>query len=134
MDSTFWLYFTVVQLVKNPPAMWETWVWSLGWEAPLEKGKSTHCSILAWKIPWTIQFVGSQRVWHDWVTFTFTFRKHDGLFSRDMLCIKKIKHILVFIEACYFRYNQSLDLLFTIYIICHYQRVRGGEDDEGEQI
>ena len=44
----------VVQLVKNPPAMWETWVWSLGWEDPLEKGKATHCSILAWRIPWTI--------------------------------------------------------------------------------
>ena len=38
----------VAQLVKNPPAMWETWVWSLGWEDPLEKGKATHSSILAW--------------------------------------------------------------------------------------
>ena len=35
----------VVQLVKNPPAMWETWVQSLGWEDPLEKGKATHSSI-----------------------------------------------------------------------------------------
>ena len=35
------------QMVKNPPAMWETWVWSLGWEDPLEKGKATHSSILA---------------------------------------------------------------------------------------
>ena len=41
----------VAQLVKNPPAMWETWVWSLGWEDPLEKGKATHSSILAWRIP-----------------------------------------------------------------------------------
>ena len=41
----------VTQLVKNPPAMWETWVRSLGWEDPLEKGKATHSSILAWKIP-----------------------------------------------------------------------------------
>ena len=40
----------VAQLVKNPPAMWETWVWSLGWEDPLEKGKATHSSILAWRI------------------------------------------------------------------------------------
>ena len=45
----------VVQLIKNPPAMWETWVQSLGWEDPLEKGKATHSSILAWRIPWTIQ-------------------------------------------------------------------------------
>ena len=37
----------VAQLVKNPPAMWETWVQSLGWEDPLEKGKATHYSILA---------------------------------------------------------------------------------------
>ena len=44
----------VAQLVKNPPAMWETWVWSLGWEDPLEKGKVTHSSILAWRIPWTV--------------------------------------------------------------------------------
>ena len=41
----------VAQLVKNPPAMWETWVQSLGWEDPLEKGKATHSSILAWRIP-----------------------------------------------------------------------------------
>ena len=45
------LGFPVAQLVKNPPAMWETWVRSLGWEDPLEKGKATHSSILAWRIP-----------------------------------------------------------------------------------
>ena len=44
----------VAQLVKNPPAMRETWVQSLGWEDPLEKGKATHFSILAWRIPWTV--------------------------------------------------------------------------------
>ena len=38
-------------MVKNPPAMWETWVRPLGWEDPLEKGMATHSSILAWKIP-----------------------------------------------------------------------------------
>ena len=43
----------VAQLVKNPPAMRETWVRSLGWEDPLEKGKATHSSVLAWRIPWT---------------------------------------------------------------------------------
>ena len=42
----------VAQLVKNPPAMQETWVWSLGWEDALEKGKTTHSSILAWRILW----------------------------------------------------------------------------------
>ena len=59
------------QLVKNPPAMRETWVWSLSWEDPLEKEKATHFSILAWRIPWTVQSMGSQRVRQDWVTFTW---------------------------------------------------------------
>ena len=44
----------VAQLVKNLPAMQQTWVQSLGWEDPLEKGKATHSSILAWRIPWTV--------------------------------------------------------------------------------
>ena len=62
----------VAQLVKNLPVMWETWVWSLGWEDPLEKGTATHSSILAWRIPWTLQSMGSQRVRHDWAIFTFS--------------------------------------------------------------
>ena len=44
----------VAQLVNNPPAMQEIWVHSLGWEDPLEEGKATHSSILAWTIPWTV--------------------------------------------------------------------------------
>ena len=44
----------MAQLVKSLPAMWETWVPSLGWEAPLEKRKATPSSILAWRIPWTV--------------------------------------------------------------------------------
>ncbi|MES9130246.1 hypothetical protein ABEQ10_11990, partial [Cutibacterium acnes] len=60
----------VAQRVKNPPAMQETWVQSLGWEDPLEKEMATHSSILAWRIPWTeepggLQSMGSQRVRHD---------------------------------------------------------------------
>ena len=43
----------VAQTVKNPPAMRETWVRSLGWEDPLKKGTATHSSILAWRSPWT---------------------------------------------------------------------------------
>ena len=54
--------FLVVQLVKNPPAMRETWVQSLSCEDTLEKGTVTHSSILAWRIPWTIQSMVSQRV------------------------------------------------------------------------
>ena len=60
----------MAQTVKNLPAMWETWVQSLAWEDPLEKGMATHFSILAWKIPWTeepggLQSMGKQRVGHD---------------------------------------------------------------------
>ena len=50
---------------KNPPTMQETWVRPLGCEDPLEKGKATHSSILEWRIPWTVQSMGSQRVGHD---------------------------------------------------------------------
>ena len=73
----------VVQMVKNPPATWETRVQSLGGEAPLEEGMATHSSILAWRIPWTeepirLQFMGSQRVGHDSVT------EHKGPGSREL--------------------------------------------------
>ena len=52
-------------MVKNPPAVQETWVQSLGWEDPLEEGMATNSSILAWKIPWTEESGGLQRVGHD---------------------------------------------------------------------
>ena len=60
----------MAQLVKNLPAMQETLAGSLGWEDPLEKEKANCSSILAWRIPWTIQSMGSQRVGQDRVTFT----------------------------------------------------------------
>ena len=53
------------QLVENLPAAWETWVQSLGWEDPLEKGKVTLSSILARRIPWIVWSIGSQKVGHD---------------------------------------------------------------------
>ena len=58
-------------MVKNLPAVQQTWVWSLGWEDPMEEGMATHSSVLAWRIPWTeepggLQSMGSQRVRHDW--------------------------------------------------------------------
>ena len=60
----------MTQMVKNQPAMQETWVRSLGREDPLEKEMATHASVLAWRIPWTeepgkLQSMGSQRVGHD---------------------------------------------------------------------
>ena len=60
-------------VVKNPPAIQKSRVRSLDWKDPLVKGMATHSSILAWRTPWTeepgwLQFMGLQRVWHDWAT------------------------------------------------------------------
>ena len=71
MDKKYVVYVwasLVTQMVKNPPAMQETWLRSLGWEDPLEEGMTSHHSILAWRIPmdrgaW--QSMGSQRVGHN---------------------------------------------------------------------
>ena len=65
----------MAQMVNNLPAMQETWIWFLGQEDPLEKGMTTHSSLLAWEIPWTeqpggLQSMGSQRVRHNWATNT----------------------------------------------------------------
>ena len=65
MLNSLSLVYSLSELVKNLPAMQETWVQSLGWEDPLEKGKAAHSNILAWRIPWTVQFMGSQRVRHE---------------------------------------------------------------------
>ena len=78
----------VAQLVKNLPAVQETWVRSLGWEDPLEKEMETHSSILVWKISWTeepggLQSMGSKRVGHNWatnsnlLTYLLTYRELD---------------------------------------------------------
>ena len=63
----------VAQTVKRLSAMRETWVWSLGWEDPLEKEMAIHSSTIAWETPWTeepgrLQSMGSQRVGHNWAT------------------------------------------------------------------
>ena len=63
----------VAQMVRNLPAMQETWVWFLGWKNHLEKRTATHSSILAWRMPWKeepggLQFMVSQRVRHNWMT------------------------------------------------------------------
>ena len=76
--NVFFRASLVAQMVKNLPAMRETWVRCLGQEETLEKGMATHYSILAWRIPWTekfgrLQSTGSQRVGHDWAANTFTF-------------------------------------------------------------
>ena len=82
-------------MIKNMPAMWETWVWSLGWEDPLEKRMITDSSILAWKIPWTeepggLESMGSQRVSHDLVTNTET----QAFFHDYVILLLMISHCL----------------------------------------
>ena len=77
-ETIYELVSLVAQLVKNLPALQETWIQSLGWEDPLEKEMATPSSILAWKISWTeepggLQSMGVQRVRNDWVTNTYTF-------------------------------------------------------------
>ena len=69
MNTYLGIYLSVAQLVKNLPAIQETWVPSLGQEDPLEKKKATHSSTLVWKIPWMeepggLQSMGSLRVGH----------------------------------------------------------------------
>ena len=70
----------VAQLVNNLPAMQETWV--LGWEDPLEKGKATHSSIRAWRIPWTVHGVAESRTWLSDFHFTMDQASADLLMSQ----------------------------------------------------
>ena len=94
-------------MVKNLPAMWETWVWSLGWEDPLEEGMATHSNILAWRIPWTeepgkLQSVGSQRAIHDRTT------KHSTYI-----------HIYIYVNICL-----SVCLSLSIYIYIEREKTK----------
>ena len=72
-------------MVKNPSAMWETWVLPFpGSGRSLEKEKATHSSILAWEIPWTeepdrLQSMGSQRIRHDLLTKQLTAKNMNGI-------------------------------------------------------
>ena len=103
----------VAQLIKNLPTMHETWVWSLGWEDPLEKRKATHSSILAWSIPWTIQSMGSQRVRHNWVTFTLNYQgytwnnnifRHTDTFWKCIICVPFLVKVT---QRRYFNYRRG---------------------------
>ena len=101
---------TVVHVVKNLPAMPETWVQSLGQEDPPEKGMVTHSSILPWGIPWTeepggLQSVGSQRVGHNWATNAHTYTK--------------------------FKNRQSLSIMIEIRIEVTSGKVFGWEENKG---
>ena len=75
----------VAQLVKNSLAVWETWVRFLGWEDPLEKGRTTHSSILAWRIPWTVQSMVSQRGLSDFPFHTWALYLADSALSSNVV-------------------------------------------------
>ena len=79
--------FLVAQLLKNPPAVLETWVRYQGWEDPLEKGKTNHSSILTRRIPWTTQSRGSQS---QMLSFTFTFQMYGIIRVTRVLCFLSI--------------------------------------------
>ena len=75
--------FFVAQLVRNAPAMWETWVWSLGWEDLLEKETATHTSIQAWRIPWIggiVHGVTKSWMWLSNFHFSWTPREFSLIF------------------------------------------------------
>ena len=78
----------VAQLVKNLPAMQETWVQSLGWQDPLEKGKAANSSILVWRIPWTAYSMGWQS--QTWLS-NFHFILHSWL--RASLITQSVKNL-----------------------------------------
>ena len=87
------------QMVKNLPAMQETWVQSLGWEHPLEKGMAIHSRILAWTRTdrqWSL--VGLQRIRHDWVTNTFIFTL-SGTHSQKMVSHLSTYTLLVHLDS-----------------------------------
>ena len=109
----------VAQMVKNPLPVWETWVWFLGWEDPLEEEMATHSSILAWRIPWTREPV--RLGWSDfarthaclcdsltsfkyydsstvWLSFFFRFNLHIAVLSAEMsLIFLHFHHIQIYI-------------------------------------
>ena len=83
----------VAQLVKNLPAIQETLVWFLGWEDLLEKGTAIHCSILAWRIPWTytVNGVTKSRTWLS----KFHFKKSCLNYAKNMNCVLIRKDIQI---------------------------------------
>ena len=93
------LGFPMAQLVKNPPAVWETWIWSLGWEDLLDKGKATHSSILAWRIPWTMLH-GVTKSWRQLSNFHFHFEIFINLFKLMILsgCINRVVSFFFFFD------------------------------------
>ena len=99
-------YLHMAQIVKHPPAMWETWVRSLGWEDPLEEGMATHSSILAWRIPtdrgawWAIVHVAESDT-----TEQLSTAQDMGLFLGSLFC---------FTDLLYLFYANKNNIFITI--------------------
>ena len=91
----------------------QTWVWSLDWEDPLEKGKVAHSSILAWRIPWTVQSIGSQRVWLDWVTLTFNWSRSTWILFLCYLSEVSFIYFIFLIMECLYLLIQFMPLFTT---------------------
>ena len=91
--------------------MWETWVWSLGWEGPLEKGKGTHSSIVAWRIPWTIPWVAKSRTGLS--DFHFHMNSFSILINPSKLCLKKFCQMLL---LYFFLSGYSLQIHILLYL------------------
>ena len=90
--------------------MWETWVQSLGWEDPVEKGTATHSNILAWKIPWIeepgrLQSMGLQRVGHDWASKIRTQRKFFLQRSVFWLCFFPLDYKIIEIANSFWEFT-----------------------------
>ena len=113
--------------------MQETWVWSLGWEYPLEKEIATHSSVLAWKFPWTedagrLQSMGMQRVGHDWATslslwkiclFSFSVHFKTRLF-RFVAVVVCYWIVWVFIYFGYYLLSDILLFRFVAVVVCYW--------------
>ena len=100
----------VAQKVKNLPEMWETWVWTLGWEDTLEKEMATHSSVLAWRIPWTeepgrLQFMGSDTT--EWLTHTHT-HTHTHISLLGFLWLRWKVYVFKIILCWYIRCHSSV--------------------------
>ena len=100
ISKVFYRASLMAQKVKNLPAMQKTQVWTLGWEDPLEKEMVTHSNILAWKIPWMeepgrLQFMGSQKVRHNWATNTHFLKGLGLIFLPCSQCCLFSKHVSI---------------------------------------
>ena len=106
----------VAQLVKNPPAMQETWIQSLGWEDPLEKGKTTHSSILAWRIIVHCIVHGVTKSWTWQSDFHFHNDNHPSSYPQNNLYWQPPKvHSNIKVHSCFYTFCGFGQIMTLIY-------------------